>query len=87
MNKVILASAALLFIASPANAEAVILKGQAAESFIAKYFPQASIPGPVSGVFSYIDKWGRHRKGHARCDVPAMGARSDGAVSRCSVTW
>ncbi len=87
MNKIILASVALLFISSSADARAVVLKGQAAESFIAKYFPQASIPGPVSGAFSYVDKRGRHRRGHARCDVPAMGARSDGAVSRCSVTW
>jgi hypothetical protein len=87
MNKIILASAALLFIASSANAKAAILRGQAAESFIAKYFPQASLPGPVSGGFSYIDKRGRHRRGHARCSVPAMGARSDGAVSRCAVTW
>jgi hypothetical protein len=63
MNKIILASAAFLFVSWSANAEAAILKGQAAESFIAKYFPQASIPGPVSGAFSYIDKRGRHRKG------------------------
>jgi hypothetical protein len=87
MNKIILASAALLFIASSANAKPVILKGQAAESFIGKYFPQASIPGPVSGAFRYVDKRGRHRKGHARCSVPAMGGRSDGEVSHCSVTW
>jgi hypothetical protein len=85
MNKIILALAALLLISS--SADAAILKGQAAESFIAKYFPEASIPGPVSGAFSYVDKGGRHRKGHAECSVPAMGARSDGAVSRCSVTW
>jgi hypothetical protein len=87
MNKIILALAAILFVSSSANAEAVILKGQAAESFIGKYFPQASVPGPVSGAFSYIDKRGRHRKGHAECSVPAMGGRSDGEVSRCSVTW
>ena len=86
MNKIILALA-LLFVSSSANAGAVILKGPAAESFIAKYFPQASIPGPVSGAFAYIDKRGRHRKGHAECSVPAMGGRSDGEVSRCSVTW
>jgi hypothetical protein len=87
MNKIILASATLLLVSSPANARAVILKGQAADSFIGKYFPQASIPGPVSGAFSYIDKTGRHRKGHAECSVPAMGGRSDGEVSRCSVMW
>ena len=87
MNKIILASATLLLVSWSVNAEAVVLKGQAAESFIGKYFPQASIPGPVSGAFGYIDKRGRHRKGHADCSVPAMGGRSDGEVSRCSVTW
>ena len=87
MNKLVLASAALLLVSAATDAEAAILKGAAADSFIAKYFPHAVIPGPVEGAFVYIGKWGRHRKGHARCDVPAMGARSEGAVSRCSVTW
>jgi hypothetical protein len=87
MNKFLLASAALLLVSAATNAEAAILKGAAADSFIAKYFPNAVIPGPVEGAFVYIGKWGGNRRGHAKCDVPAMGARSEGAVSRCSVTW
>jgi hypothetical protein len=85
MKKLVFASAALFFLFAATNAEAEILKGAAADSFIAKYFPHADIPGPVEGPFVYIDKWGKHRRGHANCNVPAMGARSDGEVSRCSV--
>ena len=79
--------AILLAISPSANAKPVVLKGAAADSFIAKYFPDASIPGPVEGAFTYTNKKGRHVKGHAKCDVPAMGARSDGAVSECSVFY
>ncbi len=87
MNKLVLASAVLLLVSAATDAEAAVLKGAAADSFIAKYFPNAVTPGPIEGAFVYIGKWGRHRRGHARCDVPAMGARSEGAVSRCSVAW
>jgi hypothetical protein len=87
MNKVVLTSAALVFVCAAGRAEAAVLKGAAADSFIAKYFPDAVIPGPVQGAFVYFDKSGRRHTGHAECSVPAMGARSDGEVSRCSVTW
>jgi hypothetical protein len=86
MKTLILSFATLLTIASAAYAGPVILKGKAADGFIAKYFPNADIPGPVAGVFEYV-KHGRRGKGHARCSVPAMGARSDGAVSECSVIY
>ena len=50
------------------------LTGKAAEAFIAKSFPNAYIPGDVSGAFHY-DRDGRKGVGHAKCSVPAMGAR------------
>jgi hypothetical protein len=87
MNRAILASATLLFLFPVANADAAVLKGAAADAFIQKYFPNAVIPGPVGGRFVYVDKRGRHHRGHARCSVPAMGARSEGEVSRCYVTY
>lgn len=72
--------------ASPALADTQHLKGKAADDFIAKYFPSASIPGPVKGSFHYFKLHRRHL-GQASCMVPAMGARSDGAVSQCTVDW
>jgi hypothetical protein len=73
--------------ATSASAETVHLTGKAAEAFIASRFPEASIPGPVVGEFTYVDKRGKRRFGRARCDVPAMGARSEGAVSTCVVKY
>ena len=87
MNRAILASAGLLFLFPMANANAAVLKGAAADAFIQKYFPNAVIPGPAGGRFAYVDKRGRRHSGHARCSVPAMGARSEGEVSRCYVTY
>ena len=62
-----LAIAAALFAASAANADGghpLKLTGKAADAFIAKYFPQADIPGPVSGSFRYF-KHGRTHVGRA----------------------
>ena len=87
MKKVILSAATLLMMVPSANARTVILKGEAADLFIARHFPNADIPGPVSGAFTYIYSRGKRVTGHAQCDVPAMGARSDGAVSTCSVKY
>jgi hypothetical protein len=80
--------AALLVFSTSASARTVRLKGdKSVEAFIQKYFPSASIPGPVSGEFTYVDNRGRRRQGKAECDVPAMGARSDGAVSDCTIHY
>jgi len=87
MKKVILSVAMLLMISASANAKTLILKGDAADSFIGRHFPDASIPGPVSGAFTYINKMGKQSRGFAQCSVPAMGGRSDGEVSECSVRF
>ena len=87
MRTFILAIAMLGFAATSAGAETVHLTGKAADAFIASRFPDASIPGPVSGRFTYVDKRGKRRFGRARCYAPAMGARSEGAVSACVVKY
>ena len=56
-----------------------------ADEFIEKHFPNADIPGPVEGKFKY--RSGARKKGYAKCFVPAMGGRSDGIESSCSVTY
>jgi hypothetical protein len=71
---------------SPAYALTVHFKGKRADAFIAKHFPSASIPGPVEGSFTY-GVFHYKRYGRASCNVPAMGARSDGAVSTCTVVY
>ncbi len=86
MKTAFLFAAALLAMAQPALARPVTLKGAAADAFIAKYFPNAYIPGEVDGPFTAI-RHGRKHVGHAKCNVPAMGARSDGAVSTCAVWY
>ena len=86
MKRAILLTAALIAIAHPALAHPVRLKGGVADAFIAKNFPNAEIPGDVSGAFTYV-RHGRKHVGHAKCNVPAMGARSDGAVSTCTVWY
>lgn len=73
-------------LASGAQARTIHLHGKAADDFIARHFPNAAIPGPVKGVFAYR-KAGHIRHGQANCNVPAMGARSDGAVSTCRVHY
>jgi len=60
--------------ASPVYALTTHLKGEKADAFIAKYFPNADIPGPVQGKFTYVK--GRNKAiGRATCDVPAIGWR------------
>jgi hypothetical protein len=87
MKKILLSLAILLAIAPSTNARTMILKGDAADAFVSKHFPNADIPGPVEGPFVYLNRMGRRTKGFARCSVPAMGARSDGAVSTCTVKY
>ncbi len=87
MNKLMLAGAALLAISSSASAQAVKLRGEAADSFVARYFPNASGPGLIKGEFTYTNKSEAKTSGLAKCVIPAMGARSDGAVSLCKVLY
>jgi hypothetical protein len=87
MNRLIVASAALVMISSSANAQAVKLRGSAADAFVAKYFPNAAVPGRIKGQFTYTSKSGAKGSGLAKCDIPAMGARSEGAVSLCKVLY
>jgi hypothetical protein len=87
MNRLIVFAAALVMMSSSAHAQAVKLRGPAADAFVAKYFPNADVPGRVKGEFTYTSKSGRKGSGLAKCDIPAMGARSDGAVSLCKVIY
>jgi hypothetical protein len=87
MNRWIVAGAAVVMISSSAHAQAVKLRGPAADAFVAKYFPAAAVPGRVKGQFTYANKGGQRHAGVAKCDIPAMGARSDGAVSLCKVLY
>jgi hypothetical protein len=41
----------------------------------------------IKGQFTYINKSGARGSGLAKCVIPAMGARSDGAVSLCKVLY
>ena len=54
MNKAMVAVATLVAMTNPALAHSVTLKREAADSFIAKNFPNAYIPGDVSGAFAYV---------------------------------
>ena len=86
--KTLVVLAGMLLAVAPAAAAdgPVTLTGKAAEAFIAKYFPNAYIPGDVSGKFHYHQR-GRKGVGHAKCSVPAMGAAGDGVVSTCTVWY
>jgi hypothetical protein len=86
MNRLIVVGAALVAMSSSAQAQAVKLRGPAADAFVAKYFPNAAVPGRIKGQFTY-SKSGATRSGLAKCDIPAMGARSDGAISLCKVLY
>lgn len=86
MTRALLSAVAILACASPSFAHPVTLEGKAAEAFIARRLPNAVIPGDVSGTFAYVRN-GVSRTGHATCSVPAMGARSEGAVSTCKVWY
>jgi hypothetical protein len=87
MNRLIFSFAALLAISSSADAQAVNLRGAAADAFVAKYFPNADVPGLIKGAFTYTSKSGARTRGLAKCVIPAMGARSEGAVSVCKVLY
>jgi hypothetical protein len=87
MKKLILLTAMFLAVAPSAFAQEKTLSDAAAESFITRHFPDAEIPGPVKGLFHYVDKNGKVRRGYAECFVPAMGERSDGVVSSCDVIY
>lgn len=87
MKSLIFAGAAVLMTFSSAHAQAVKLRGHAADSFVAKYFPNASGPGLIKGQFTYTDNSGVKGSGLAKCVIPAMGARSEGAVSLCKVLY
>ena len=87
MNRLIVVGVALVAMSSLAQAQAVKLRGPAADAFVAKYFPNAAVPGRVKGQFTYTSKSGATGSGLAKCDIPAMGARSDGAISLCKVLY
>jgi hypothetical protein len=87
MTKFMLSTLFLLLAAPIANAKIIDLKGEAADAFIARHFPDAAIPGPVRGVFRYVNRRHEVRQGYADCFVPAMGGRSDGMVSGCIVEY
>ena len=87
MKNLILLTAMILTVAPSAFAQEKMLSDTVAESFIERHFPDAEIPGPVKGLFHYIDKNGKKRRGYAECFVPAMGGRSDGFVSSCDVIY
>jgi hypothetical protein len=84
MNRLIVSFAALLMIYSSANAQAVKLRGETADAFVAKYFPNAGAPALIKSTFSYMDKNGQRGTGLAKCMIPA---RSDGAGSLCKVLF
>ena len=84
MNRVIVSLAALLLISTSADAQAVKLRGEAADAFVAKYFPSAGAPALIKGTFTYTDKNGHRGKGLAKCIIPA---RSDGGDSLCKVLY
>ena len=84
MNRWIVSVAALAVISTSANAEAVKLSGEAANAFVAKYFPNAGAPALIKGAFPYTSKSGAKSTGLAKCIIPA---RSAGGVSLCKVLY
>jgi hypothetical protein len=84
MNKLIVSFATLLLISSSADAQAVKLRGEAADAFVAKYFPNAGAPALIKSTFTYTGKNGQRGRGLAKCIVPA---RSDGGESLCKVLY
>ena len=88
MRKYLIAAVtiAVALTATAAEAKTVWYRGARADAFIAKYLPHASIPGAINQAFVYVSHHRRH-EGWASCIVPAMGARSDGAVSVCDVKF
>jgi hypothetical protein len=84
MNRLIVSFAALLSISSSANAQAVKLRGEAADAFVAKYFPNAGAPALIKSTFTYTSKNGQRGRGLAKCIIPA---RANGADSLCKVLY
>ncbi len=64
MNRLVFFIAVFGLCASPAYARTVHLRGDEADAFITKNFPDAEIPGEVKGKFTYIEH-GHKRVGHA----------------------
>jgi hypothetical protein len=87
MKQTFLPALIIALLAAPiAHANVVTLTGEAAQTFVQKYFPNASVPGPVKGTFEYT-KDGQTKKGLANCFFPAMGEASDGVVAKCDVVY
>ena len=84
MNRLIVSLAALLVISSSASAQAVKLRGEAADAFVAKYFPNAGAPALIKSTFTYTRKNGVKSSGLAKCIIPE---RSDGAISLCKILY
>jgi hypothetical protein len=63
------------------------LSGDAARSFLQRHFQDNQGPGPVKGLFHYVNRKGQTKRGYADCFVPAMGGESDGFQPSCSVTY
>jgi hypothetical protein len=84
MNRLIVLFAALLVVSSSANAQAVKLRGEAADAFVAKYFPSAGAPALIKSTFTYTGKNGQRSRGLAKCIIPAQ---SDGGGSLCKVLY
>jgi hypothetical protein len=61
-------STACLLAAGQAESRQFWYFGAKADAFIARYLPNASIPGPINQAFRY----GHRRHGWASCNVPAM---------------
>jgi hypothetical protein len=84
MNRLVVSLAALILISSSASAQAVKLRGEAADAFVAKYFPNAGAPALIKSTFTYASKNGQRGRGLAKCIVPA---RSEGGESVCKVLY
>lgn len=77
----------LVMLSPMAQAKTKNLSDDSARAFLAKYFPDAEIPGKVSGLFIYVNKHGVKKYGYADCFYPAMGGRSEGFVPTCEVIY
>jgi hypothetical protein len=84
MTRLIVSFAALLLLCPLANAQAVKLRGEAADAFVAKYFPSAGAPALIKSTFAYTGKNGQRSRGLAKCIVRAP---SDGGESLCKVLY
>jgi hypothetical protein len=87
MKKIILLAMTLVLVSPLVNAKTKNLSDDSACEFLAKYFPDAAIPGRVSGTFVYVNKRSELKHGYADCFYPAMGGRSQGLVPTCEVIY